>query len=102
MKANFYLLLLLLFSLLKQNANATTYYARSNGNWNSTNTWSTVSRTGPVAGTIPSSSDNVIIDARIVTVANGNAFANNITVQAVAYGTTYLYINNGRTLTVDK
>jgi predicted 3-demethylubiquinone-9 3-methyltransferase (glyoxalase superfamily) len=88
MKLNFtfkkwHSLILLLFVLgFANQANAqTTYYARQNGNWNASTTWSTVSSlVATNTGTFPKAGDEAIIEVsgRTVTVVAGSSGVNEI------------------------
>lgn len=85
-----------------------TYYSRSNGNWNTPSTWSTVSCGGPASSTIPGPLDNVIIcGARTVTMNGNPASCLTLTVNGTASWTSAfttnvgaggVIINNGGTL----
>ena len=49
---------------------ANAYYSRTNGNWNSANTWSRISHTGPAASSVPGMLDVVNIGSDNITVSN--------------------------------
>lgn len=60
---------------------AATYYSRQSGTWTDGNSWSTASCGGAIAGSAPSSSDDVIICAGHTIKLNSNALtANSITI----------------------
>lgn len=83
------------FDLCINNALATQYYSIASGNWTNPNTWSTVSFTGPVAGTIPGIGSVVNIRDRAVTVTSSQECAElNLT---VAGANTSLLVDNGTT-----
>lgn len=85
------------FDLCINNALATQYYSIASGNWTNPNTWSTVSFTGPVAGTIPGIGSVVNIRDQAVTVTSSQECAEvNLT---VAGANTSLLVDNG-TLTI--
>lgn len=85
-----------------------TYYSKSNGNWNSPSTWSTVSCTGAAAAIIPGPFDNVIICSGRTVTMNGNpASCLSLTVNGTAnwsatfttnVGAGGVILNNGGTL----
>lgn len=62
MQAHFLVFFAILYCLaVPLEAQTYYYYSRQSGNWNDTNTWSTVSHTGPPATTTPVALANVII-----------------------------------------
>ncbi len=89
-----------LFSFLNKPLLGATYYARANGEWNTTTTWSTISRTGGTAGTIPGAGDDVIIDAYDVTLSVANQACNSLIIKTSAYVATSFTVSNGRLFAV--
>ncbi|TAF64074.1 MAG: VCBS repeat-containing protein, partial [Cytophagales bacterium] len=59
----------------------TTYYSRTNGNWNDPNTWSTVCG-GSAGTTTPTATDNVIICNTNTVTLTANAACNDLTISA--------------------
>ncbi len=70
---------------------AASFYSRQNGNWNTPNTWSNVSHTGPAASTSPGTGTDVIIGNGHTVTLTGNTSA----VANTAVGT---WIMSGATL----
>ncbi len=85
--------------IFAQHAFSKDYYARANGNWNDKNTWS-FSRSGKIANTCPSSSDNIFISGYIVSVTEKNASAAAIIINNKLNDDARLIIENGKKLTV--
>lgn len=88
---------LLLCVMLAQGTTAATRYARATGNWNSTSTWAS-SSTGSTGASVPSASDNVIIDQGITVTVTSNATCASITFTSNSAST--ITVNSGITLTV--
>ncbi len=74
----------------------TTVYARTTGNWSSTNTWSTVGPSGATCGCIPGVLDSVVVNGRTVTV-DMNADARSVYV----LGASTLTFNNSMGLDIN-
>jgi hypothetical protein len=83
-----------------QHAFSTDYYARANGSWNNENTWSLDQRSGKIAGSCPSSSDNIFITGYMVFVTEKNASAASINISNKLNDDARLIVENGKTLTV--
>ena len=79
---------------------ATTYYARADKDWNDVNAWSTTSRSGSAAGTIPGTGDIVIIDAKKIDIDAANVTIATLIITNAGNGTTSLRMQNGYKLTV--
>lgn len=87
--------------VLSSISQAQTLYARQNGDWNNTSTWSLTGRTGASCGCTPSVDNPVIIDSRDVDVSNANANASSVVfTNTGANGDFELTIENGYRLRV--
>lgn len=94
-------LILIVLLLLSTNASAATIYARANGDWDNTSTWSYTSRTGASCGCVPSWTDDVLIYTRDVSVTNANALALSVRIDnSLTGGDIDFIVENGYTLTV--
>lgn len=81
-------------------ADAVTFYARANGDWDDLMTWSLVSAGGPPCGCTPSATDDVVIDGFMVDLDAADEWVNSVTIKNAIPGNTHLRVENGRTLTV--
>ena len=96
MKKIYSVLFLVAFLIGNNLLNAATFYSRTNGNWTTASTWSTVSCGGVAATSIPTAADNVIICSGNTITMNGNSgVCLSLTVNGTATWTT-----NGRTTNV--
>lgn len=77
-------------------ASSTTYYARTNGNWENNATWSTSSASGAAASSYPKAGDIVDISGHTITIANANEACASVT--GVGDGS-ILNVSNGKQLT---
>lgn len=95
MKKN--LLLLFIASLfLSIEAYSITYFSRLNGNWTTTNTWSTVACGGTIAGSLPTASDDVVICAgHAITMSGNPGNCKSLTVNGTINWTTAVTTNVG-------
>lgn len=77
-------------------SNAATYYSRQSGNWNSNSTWS-LSSGGGVAGAIPMTNDDVIIENNNLITVTANARCRSL---VFSTNTSTLTVNSGFSLIV--
>jgi hypothetical protein len=77
-------------------ASSTTYYARTNGNWESNTTWSTGSASGSAASSYPKAGDIVVISGYSVNIANADESCAAVTLDG---GSSNLVISNGKKFT---
>jgi hypothetical protein len=78
-------------------ASSTTYYARTDGNWESNSTWSTVSASGTAASSYPKAGDIVNISGHEIKISNANEACASVTLDGKD---SYLEISSGKQLTV--
>ncbi|OYU97202.1 MAG: hypothetical protein CFE21_02615 [Bacteroidetes bacterium B1(2017)] len=90
-------IMLILLLILSQPSQAATFYSRATGNWNTTSTWSNTSG-GSAASSLPTSSDNVVIERSFTVTVNSSATCANLTLGTTSNGT--LKFNFSQTLTV--
>jgi hypothetical protein len=79
---------------------AATIYARVDGSWSNTNTWSLTGSGGPSCGCTPAASDSVVIDGKEISISTASETVSSLSLTNVVDDHAYLQITNGYNLTV--
>lgn len=85
---------------LQSNVKAATIYARADGGWSNTNTWSTIGTGGTSCGCTPSATDSVVIDGRNISITSADITIATLTLTNAINAHSSLQIINGHTLII--